>query len=387
MDQRLGVYLDNAATSFPKPEAVHEAVVAAMREIGASPGRGGYGQALAASRLLMTVRESLAALINAPDSSRLIFTHNATAALNQAVSGVLSPGDHVVTSAMEHNSLLRPLRMLEKCGVTISMVSADSQGLLDPETIRQAIRPETRMIALSHVSNVTGGIQPVAAIAALAKAAGCLLLLDAAQSLGVIPLDMQEIGVDLLAAPGHKGLMGPQGTGFLAVAPGVAIRPLLSGGTGSSSDQDLQPDDFPEGFEAGTHNLPGIAGLGAAVDFVEKTGVLRIGSHEHDLAEYLREKLAQLPGVRLYGPVDPLRRTGVLSLTVEGMDPSGLAFILDKNHGIAVRSGLHCAPHAHRTIGTWPAGTLRISPGWFSTMQEMDYLYEALTVIIQKGHS
>ncbi len=383
----MGVYLDNAATSFPKPEAVHEAVVAAMRDIGASPGRGGYGQALAASRLLMTVRESLAALINAPDPARLIFTHNATAALNQAVFGVLSPGDHVVTSAMEHNSLLRPLRLLEKSGVTISMIPADSQGLLDPQAIRQAIRSNTRMIAISHVSNVTGGIQPVAAIADLAKAAGCLLLLDAAQSVGVIPLDMQETGVDLLAAPGHKGLMGPQGTGFLALAPGVMIKPLLAGGTGSSSDQDLQPDDFPEGFEAGTHNLPGIAGLGAAVAFVKETGVARIGRHEHDLAQYLREKLAQLPGLHLYGPVDPLQRTGVLSLTIEGMDPSELAFFLDKSYGIAVRSGLHCAPHAHRTIGTYPAGTLRVSPGWFSTMQEMDYLYEALTAIIQKGHS
>jgi len=377
----MGVYLDNAATSFPKPEAVHEAVVAAMREIGASPGRGGYGQALAASRLLMTVRESLAALINAPDPARLIFTHNATAALNQAVFGVLSPGDHVVTSTMEHNSLLRPLRLLEKSGVTISMVPADPQGLLDPEAVRQAICPATRMIAISHVSNVTGGIQPVAAIAAIAKAAGCLLLLDAAQSVGIIPLDMQEIGVDLLAAPGHKGLMGPQGTGFLALAPGVAIRPLLAGGTGSSSDQDLQPDGFPEGFEAGTHNLPGIAGLGAAVAFVRETGVQRIGSHERNLAEYLREKLALVPGMRLYGPVDPLRRTGVLSLTAHGMDPSELAFFLDKRYGIAVRSGLHCAPHAHRTIGTWPAGTLRVSPGWFSTMQEMDCLYEALTAI------
>lgn len=385
MDQRMGCYLDNAATSFPKPEAVHEAVLSAMREIGASPGRGGYGQALAASRLLMKVRESLAGLINASDPARLIFTHNATAALNQAVFGLLSPGDHVVTSTMEHNSLLRPLRMLEKSGVTTTMVSADPHGLLNPEAIRQAISPATRLIAISHVSNVTGTIQPVDDIAAIARKAGALLLLDAAQSVGVIPLDMQKTGIDLLAAPGHKGLMGPQGTGFLAVAPGVVLRPLLAGGTGSS-EQDTQPDDFPEGFEAGTHNLPGIAGLGAAVAFVKETGVQRIGRHEHDLTEYLRERLARLPGIRLYGPVDPLQRTGVLSLTIEGTDPSELAFFLDKSYGIAVRSGLHCAPHAHRTIGTWPTGTLRVSPGWFSTIQEMDYLCEALTAIIQKGH-
>lgn len=383
----MPIYLDNAATSFPKPEPVYLAVMAAMREIGASPGRGGYGRALEASRLLMTVRESVAAFVRAPDSSRVIFTHNATAALNQALFGVLAAGDHVVTSSMEHNSLLRPLRLLAKNGVTFTMVTADAQGLLDPDAVRRAVRPDTRMIALSHVSNVTGGIQPLAVLAEIARETGVLLLIDAAQSAGLMPIDMTETGIDLLIAPGHKGLMGPQGTGFLAVSPRVVIQPLLAGGTGSSSDSDLQPATFPEGFEAGTHNLPGIAGLGAGIAFLDEIGVKTVGEHEQRLSRHLIDRLAGVPGIHIYGPVDPALRSGVLSLTIDGRDPSELAFMLDRQYGIAVRAGLHCAPHAHRTIGTYPAGTVRVSPGWFSTLQEMDCLCDAIIAITQKGHS
>lgn len=383
----MSIYLDNAATSFPKPDNVAIAVNNVICGIGASPGRGGYGQALEASRLLMSVRESVAAFFNAPDPSRVIFTQSTTASLNQALAGVLLPGDHVVTSSMEHNSLLRPLLALEKSGVKVTMVQADSAGLVEPEAIRSAVRQDTRMIALSHVSNVTGTIQPIADIARVAREKGCLFLLDAAQSAGVIPINMLEMEIDLLAAPGHKGLLGPQGIGFLAVAPGVTMRPLMMGGTGSSSDADVQPDTFPEGFEAGTHNLPGIAGLGAGISFVEETGVQKIGLHELACAEYLRERFCLLDGVKIYGPADPQLRTGLLSLTVSEQDPSELAFVLDRNYGISVRAGLHCAPHAHRTLGTYPAGTLRISPGWFNTMQQMDFLCEAFTDIIKKGHA
>lgn len=383
----MGLYLDNAATSFPKPETVYEAVMATMREIGASPGRGGYDRSLEASRLLMAAREAVAGLVNAPDTERVVFTHNATAALNQAVRGALVPGDHVVTSTMEHNSLLRPLRQMAAEGVRLTVVPADSQGLIDPGQVRRALCRETRMIALAHVSNVTGGIQPVAEVAGIAREAGCLLLVDAAQSAGVLPLDMQAMGIDLLAAPGHKGIMGPQGTGFLALSSRVALRPLLAGGTGTSSDQDLQPESYPEGFEAGTHNLPGIAGLAAAVGFLHQVGSAAIGRHEHALAEAARARLAHLPGLRLYGPGEPDRRTGLISLAVAGRDPAELAFLLDREYGIAVRAGLHCAPHAHRTIGSYPMGTLRVSPGWFTTMQDMDTFCEALTAILTKGHS
>jgi cysteine desulfurase family protein len=302
------------------------------------------------------------------------------------VRGLLQPGDHVVTSSMEHNSLLRPLFMLEKAGVELSIVPADSEGLVDPDAIRRALRPTTRLVALAHVSNVTGGIQPIEEIGAVARQADALLLLDAAQSAGCLPIDMQALGVDLLAAPGHKGLLGPQGTGLLAVAPQVRLRPLLAGGTGSSSDQDQQPDGFPEGFEVGTHNLPGIAGLKAGIAFLAATGVSAVAAREQGHGRYLWEHLSALPGCRLYGPVDPQKRVGLVSLTVEGWDASALAFELDCVYGIAVRSGLHCAPRAHRTIGTYPGGTLRISPGWFTTTEELEHCCTALATIIQKGN-
>lgn len=382
----MSIYLDNAATSFPKPEQVYQAVLQAMQQIGGSPGRGGYGRALDASRLMLDTREAAAQLVNCADSSRILFTGNATMALNLATMGTLQPGDHVVTSSMEHNSLLRPLFMLEKTGVELTIVSADQQGLVDPDQIRQALRKNTRMVAVAHVSNVTGGIQEIQQIAGIAKEAGVLMLLDAAQSAGAISIDMQALGIDLLAAPGHKGLLGPQGTGFLAVAPGVPLKPIIAGGTGSSSDQDHQPDTFPEGFEAGTHNLSGIAGLGAGLAFLFETGVARIGQHEQQLAEYARQRLEGLAGCRLYGPVKPEQRSGLVSLAIEGWDPAILAFYLDHEYGIAVRAGLHCAPRAHRTIGSYPTGTLRISPGWFNTLADVETCCDALISITQKGH-
>ncbi len=381
----MSIYLDNAATSHPKPPEVYAAVLDAMQHIGASPGRGSYGTALDASRLLFETREALAAFFNAADSSRIIFTSNATESLNLAVRGLLLPGDHVVTTSMEHNSLLRPLVMLQKDGIRLTIVPADAEGLVEPAAIRRALRPNTRLVALAHVSNVTGGIQAVAEIAEIARLAGALVLLDAAQSAGCLPIDMQVLGIDLLAAPGHKGLLGPQGTGLLAVAPGVKLRPLLAGGTGSSSDQDEQPDGFPEGFEAGTHNLPGIAGLKAGIKFLTAAGVDSVGARERGHGNYLRERLVGLSGCHLHGPRDQARRLGLFSLTVDALDPAALAFRLDREYGIAVRAGLHCAPRAHRTIGTYPAGTLRISPGWFTTPEELDRCYTALATIIQKG--
>lgn len=383
----MSIYLDNAATSFPKPEQVYTAVLDAMRRVGASPGRGGYGRSLDASRILLDIREAAAQLLQVPDPARIIFTANATAALNLALQGTLQPGDHVVTTTMEHNSLLRPLFLLEKRGVELTLVQADRQGLVDPDEIRRALRTATRMIAVSHVSNVTGGVQDIAAIAAVAREAGVLLLLDAAQSAGSIPISMQNLGVDLLAAPGHKGLLGPQGTGLLAVAPGVLLRPVMAGGTGSSSDQDQQPDGFPEGFEVGTHNLPGIAGLGAGIQFVLETGCQQVGQHEHQLAEHARQRLATVKGCTLYGPHDEKRRSGVVSLTIDGWDPSTLAFLLDREYGIAVRSGLHCAPWAHRTIDSYPGGTLRLSPGFFSIRDDIDQFCDAIISLTLKGQA
>lgn len=379
------IYLDNAATSFPKPEEVYSAVMKAMRDVGASPGRGGYGSSLEASRMVFQSREALSAFFNLPDSSRMIFTHNATMSINMALRGILKPGDHLVTTSMEHNSLLRPAFMLRKAGVELTVVNADCDGMVDPELIRSALRPETRMVALSHVSNVTGGIQPVERISTITRPAGIVLLLDAAQSAGIIPLDMQAMGVDMLAAPGHKGLLGPQGTGILALMPGIHLSPMLGGGTGGSSDQEDQPDGYPEGFEAGTINLPGIAGLHAGVEFMAALGVESIGQRELAHGERLREHLSKIPGCAVYGPSRKDLRTGLVSLTIEGMDPAALAFELDSGYGIAVRSGLHCAPYAHRTIGTYPQGTLRVSPGCFTTDNDIDSFIKALAEITRKG--
>lgn len=381
----MSTYLDNAATSFPKPEAVYGAVTDVMRHTGASPGRGGYGLSLEASRIMMDTRDKVADLINAPDPERVIFTANATAALNLAVQGVLLPGDHVITTVMEHNSLLRPLRHMEKAGVKLTVLPAGTDGIIDPDSIRKAVTAQTRMIALAHVSNVTGGIQPIAAAADAARNCGAFFLLDAAQSAGVLRLDMQADGIDMLAAPGHKGIMGPQGTGFLAISKAVSLRPLIMGGTGTSSDQELQPEIYPDGFEAGTHNLPGIAGLGAAIEFLQQTGVEIIGQHEKLLAELIREKLADIPGIELFGPADPALRTGLVSFNCNGLDATELAFMLDRYHDFAVRAGLHCAPLAHRAIGSYPVGTVRVSPGWFNTTEEAEAFCKAIKDITRKG--
>ena len=374
----MTIYLDNAATSFPKPETVYQAVMHAMLEVGVSPGRGAYRRSLEAGRILFQAREAAAALFTVPDASRVVITHSATEAINMALRGSLLPGDHVVTSSMEHNSLVRPLHLLAKQGVELTAVTAGSDGRVSPEDFRRALTPRTRMVAVGHVSNVSGTIQPIDELAAIAREAGALFLLDAAQSAGCVPIDMVRTGIDLLAVPGHKGLYGPQGTGLLCVAPGVALQPLLAGGTGSSSTADAQPDTFPEGFEAGTHNLPGIAGLKAGMDFVLQQGVAAIGAHERALMLQAVARLDAMTGVTLYGPVDPDLRTGVLSFTVAGRDPAEVAFDLDRRFDIAVRAGLHCAPRAHRTLGTFPGGTIRMSPGWFTTEAEIDAFCDAV---------
>jgi cysteine desulfurase family protein len=327
---------------------------------------------------MFQTREAAAALFSATDSSRIIFTHSATEALNMALRGTLVPDDHVITSSMEHNSLMRPLRMLEKQGVDLTVVQAGTDGVIDPDDIRRAVTPRTRMIAISHVSNVSGTIQPIPRISAIAREAGALFLLDAAQSAGSIPIDVVSSGIDLLAAPGHKGLYGPQGTGLLYVASHVALTPLLAGGTGTNSTSEDQPDAMPDGFEAGTHNLPGIAGLKAGMEFVMNQGVAVIGEHERALVSYAIERLQRLPQVTLHCPLDPELRGAVLSFTIAGRDSAEVAFELDGRFDIAVRAGLHCAPRAHRTMGTFPGGTVRMSPGWFTSREDIDMFVDAV---------
>lgn len=378
------MYLDNAATSYPKPETVYEAVDHAMRKVGASPGRGGYRQSLEASRILFNAREEISGLFSISDSSRIIFTHNATGALNLGLHGSLFAGDHVITTSMEHNSLLRPLYALQKKGIDLTIVSSGSDGVVSVEDISSALKPNTRMIAVTHVSNVCGAVQPVREISELSKSAGILFLLDAAQSAGHLPVSVDDLNIDLLAVPGHKGLMGPSGTGFLYVSPKISLMPVTQGGTGTNSTAKEQPLVFPDGFEAGTHNLPGISGLQAAIAFIREVGISVINNHEHSLLNQAELALKCIPGVTIYGPTNPLNRCSLLSFRAAGVDSALLAAELDHGFDIAVRAGLHCAPLAHQTLGTLPDGTLRISPGWFTTSEEIDFFSDAVVQCISK---
>ena len=381
----MSIYLDNAATTFPKPEQVYCAVDHALREIGVGPGRGSYRQALAASRLVFEAREAIAGLFGIKDSARVIFTHSATEALNLAVKGLLKPGDHVISTTMEHNSLVRPLHLAEQSGVEVTWVPGDHNGLVESRQIAAAIRVNTRLVAITHCSNVTGAILPIGEIGAMTRNAGIRLLLDAAQSAGTLPIDVNALNIDLLAAPGHKGLFGPQGTGFLFIAEGVELTPLLAGGTGGFSASDRQPDTIPERFESGTMNTPGIAGLKAGVEFVRTTGIAAIRRKEAELVTQLLEGIERIPGVVIYTPGSEEMRGGVVSFTLTGRDPAEIGFRLDSEYDIAVRVGLHCAPTAHRTIGTFPAGTIRVSPGYFNSGEDIEIFLRALSTIVNKS--
>lgn len=377
----MTVYLDNAATSFPKPEAVYAAVDWALRHIGASAGRGGHRRAIEAGRIVFETREAAAGLFGVRDSSRIAFTANATEAINFALFGLLQPGDRVVTSSMEHNAVTRPLRALQDRGVTVIKVPADSKGFVDPAAIRLACAEKTRLVVLSHCSNVTGTLQPIEEIGPWCRREGILFLVDAAQSAGYFPLDAEGMGIDLLAVPGHKGLMGPPGTGLLYVREGVELRPLILGGTGGNSHSDLPPESMPERLEAGTLNTPGLAGLKAGIDFLQKEGIAVVRAREIELMTSLIRGLREIPGILLYGPLEPSVHGGVLSFNLTGRDPAEIGFLLDRDHGVQCRVGLHCAPDAHRTIGTFPRGTVRVSPGYFTPPEEIDHLVAALAAV------
>jgi cysteine desulfurase family protein len=380
----MGVYLDNAATSFPKPEQVYRAIEHALRQTGVAPGRGGYRQSIEASRLVFEARESVAHLFGVRDSARIVFTHSATEALNLAVGGLLRSGDHVVTTTMEHNSLARPLALAARNGVEVTWVAAEPDGFVCAERIAAALRPSTRLVALSHCSNVTGTLQPVAAVARLLRGSDARLLVDAAQSAGSYPLDVTALGIDLLAVPGHKGLLGPLGTGVLYVAEGIELAPLMVGGTGGSSSGLEQPGTLPERYESGSLNTPGIAGLKAGVDFILATGVETIRQHESRLVSLLLNGLTALPGVTIHGPGVGTERGAVVSFTVAGHDPAEIGFRLDREYDVSVRSGLHCATLAHQSIGTHPAGTVRVSPGHFSTDADVETFIHALSEITSR---
>jgi len=353
---------------------------------GGNPGRAGHRLSVAAGRAVYETREILAGLFNAPDPLRVVFAPNATHAVNIAIRGLVRPGDHVVASGVEHNAVMRPLRALEQEGVRLTTAPCASDGTPDLEAFARAVASAPpRLVAVAHASNVTGGILPVAEIAALARRAGAYLLVDAAQTAGAVPIDMRAMGIDLLAFTGHKGLQGPPGTGGLALGERVPVgemAPLTRGGTGSRSESEQQPEDCPDKFESGTLNGAGIAGLGAGVRFVLERGVEAVRAHEIALAKQLAEGLANIPGVTAYGPADWNRRVAVVSVTAEKLSVSEIGFRLDEEFGVLCRVGLHCAPAAHRAIGTFPGGTVRFAPGPQTTAEEIAVAVAAVARIL-----
>ena len=371
-------YFDNAATTFPKPESVYATMDSFLRTAAGNPGRGVHRLALAADETIYETRRLLARLFGACDPAHLLFATNATDALNLALHGVLEPGDHVVTSSMEHNAVVRPLAALAKQGVAVTTVACATDGTLDPDRLLAAVQSTTRLVVLAHASNVTGTILPIEEIAAEVRARDRLLLVDAAQTAGVLPIDVQAMNIDLLAFPGHKELLGPPGTGGLVVGERVRLNPIRQGGTGTHSEQERQPTDLPEGFEVGTLNSVGLAGLGAGVRFILETGLGLIRAHQKDVLRRLVQGLSAVPGLTLYGPCDADRQVGVVSVNLDGWEPTDLGVALDQDFEVAVRTGLHCAPLAHRTIGTFPTGTVRLSPGYFTTLADVEWVIAAL---------
>lgn len=372
-------YLDNAATSFPKPEGVYAAMDRFARHDLANPGRSGHKMALASEHALADARHRLNRFFNGRNPDRWAFTLNGTDALNMAFKGALDDGDHVVTTNLEHNSVSRPLVALAEAGrITLTRVNADSGGTVDPDAIRAALTPRTKLVAVTHASNVLGTVQPITEIGRIARARDLLFLVDAAQTAGAVSLDVQEACVDLLALPGHKSLLGPTGTGALYVGTRVNLRPWREGGTGGDSLTPTQPTDFPHHLEGGTPNVLGVVGLVAGLDFVEERGVQSILKHELDLCERLRAGLLALPGFEVFGHSDVSRRVGTLSFRCEALAAPELAGILDQSFDIAVRPGLHCSPYVHQALGTAPDGLLRVSPGPFSTEAHIDHLLSAL---------
>jgi cysteine desulfurase family protein len=374
------LYFDNAATSWPKPEETLAAMGRFLREIGGNPGRSGHRLSIEAGRIILDAREAAAELLGAGDPFRIIFTKNATEALNIPFRGFLKPGDHVITSGMEHNSVMRPLRALEKEGLGISVVPCSVRGELDPEDIPPAIRSNTKAIILTHASNVTGTILPIAEAGRIACEHGLILIVDAAQTAGALPIHVREMGIDLLAFSGHKSLYGPPGTGGLYIRKGLEkqILPLMTGGTGSRSEFEEQPDFLPDKFESGTPNTIGLAGLGAGISWILARGVETIRAHEAALTGRLLAGLREIPRVEVYGPGDPSRQTAVVSFNIEKLMPSETALDLDERFSIMSRPGLHCAPLAHRTVGTFPGGTIRFSFSFFNTQEEIDAALEAV---------
>lgn len=370
------IYLDNAATTFPKPAKVVSGITDCLTHYCANPGRSGHDMASKMASQIYETREAIAEFFNIADPLRVVFTSNATESLNLAIKGILKPGDHVVTTAMEHNSVLRPLKELE--GIKVTVTPADKYGLVRASDIEASISPSTKLVICTHSSNVTGTLQPIKEIGRICRNKRVFFMVDAAQSAGLIPINVPLYNIDILACPGHKSLFGPPGTGFLYVRPGISLTPLKEGGTGTDSANLYQPRYFPEGYESGTLNGPGIIGLKEGLNFIKELGLNTIHQWEMHLIDMLTEGMKNLPGLQVYGPLSSLQKTAVLSFNIKGMDCETAAEELNHRFGIAVRSGYHCAPLAHKAIGTYSIGAVRISPGIFTTEEDIRKTLAAL---------
>ena len=381
-------YLDNGSTTFPKPACVADAVYEYMTVVGANAGRGRYGSAYSVEDRMFECRERLAQLFGASDCSHVVFSKNVTESLNVLLKGWLRPGDHVIVSSMEHNSVMRPLVQLESRGVSFSRAECDREGALVPGALERCLTPNTRAVVMTHVSNVCGTIMPIRQVGEFCQAHGLRFCLDSAQSAGVLPISMPEDHIDAVAFTGHKGLLGPQGIGGLVLGDSIAaeVEPLIAGGTGSASDMECMPRFLPDRLEAGTQNLPGIMGLHASLGWLQQTGIEAVHAHEVALAGQMLEELAPLEAagrVRLAGKHGTEGRLATISIQTPGRDEAQVADALASDFGILTRVGLHCAPNAHKTLGTFPHGTIRFSLGYFNTPDDVHAAVDALREVLQ----
>jgi len=388
MTSQRTIYLDNAGTSFPKPDVVYAEMERFLRTLGANPGRGGHRMAVEAEAAIDRTRHTLSRFFHIPNHNRIVFTLNCTDALNIGMKGLLRNGDHVITSVLEHNSVSRPLQHLAEDGtIELTRIDCSDDGYLDPGEVKKALRPHTKLVVITHASNVLGTVQPIRDVGAIAREAQAIFMVDAAQTAGVLPIDVREDYIDLLAFPGHKALLGPPGSGGLYVADGLTLRPWREGGTGGDSASPLQPPEFPYFLEGGTPNTVGIVGLGAGVAFIMKEGLDHIQAHERTLRRQLLDAFRENERISVYGPLEERPAVSPLSARLKGIDPEEAGGILDQSFGVAVRCGLHCAPYVHRRMGTHDGGTIRFSAGYFNTAADIETAAHALQEISESVSS
>ncbi|MDP4091003.1 MAG: aminotransferase class V-fold PLP-dependent enzyme [Bacillota bacterium] len=377
------IYADNSSTSFPKPNVVGSALLQYINNIGTNVARGNYEQSYSAGRIVFETRELLCEIFNFDEPLNVVFTSNITESLNIIIKGALKAGDHVITTSMEHNSVIRPLHTMTRLGVELTSVRCNKEGLLDIDLFSQGLMSSTRLVIVNHVSNVCGTIQQIEKIGHLCKSRGIDFIIDSAQSAGILPIDFFKLGLSALPFTGHKGLMGPQGVGGLILSSSFAskLQAFKEGGTGSFSEQEYQPEVLPDKFESGTLNIPGIFGLNAALKYIREIGTETIAGHEKHLGNLFLNNVLNIDGIKLHGMKSSENRTSVFSLTFDKMETAEVAYLLDSRYGIMTRSGIHCSPLAHKTLGTFPEGTVRFSFGYFNTEEEIDYICRAINEI------